>query len=127
MFLAFFHYFCAKIQHYSGTKVNSTKDPHTLYIEDYNYKLPDEYIAKYPLARRDDSKLLIYRNKEISEAKFSQIVDFLPSNTLLVFNNTKVIQARLRFIKSTGAQIEVFCLEPIQPADYAQSLGSNIE
>lgn len=127
MFLAFFHYFCAKIQHFSGIKVNSIKDPHTLYIEDYNYQLPDEYIAKYPLARRDDSKLLIYKNNEISETKFSQVVNFLPSNALLVFNNTKVIQARLRFIKSTGAQIEVFCLEPIQPADYAQSLGSTTE
>lgn len=127
MFLAFFHYFCAKIQHFSGTKVNSTKDPQTLYIEDYNYKLPDEYIAKYPLARRDDSKLLVYKNNEISETKFSKLVDFLPSNALLVFNNTKVIQARLRFTKSTGAQIEVFCLEPILPADYAQSLGSTTE
>ncbi len=127
MILAFFHYFCAKIQHFSGTKVNSTKDPHTLYIEDYNYKLPDEYIAKYPLARRDDSKLLVYRNNKISETKFSQVVDFLPPNSLLVFNNTKVIQARLRFTKSTGAHIEVFCLEPILPADYAQSLGSTTE
>ena len=127
MFLAIFHYFCAKIQHFSGTKVNSTKDPHSRYIEDYNYKLPDEYIAKYPLARRDDSKLLVYKNETISETKFSQVVEFLPSNALLVFNNTKVIQARLRFRKSTGAQIEVFCLEPIFPADYAQSLGANSE
>lgn len=127
MFLAFFHYFCAKIQHFSGTKVNSTKDPHTLYIEDYNYNLPDERIAKYPLARRDESKLLIYKNHEISETTFTQVVDYLPSNALLVFNNTKVIQARLHFIKSTGAQIEVFCLEPIQPADYAQSLGSTTQ
>ena len=126
----FWHFFITFVQKYnifSGTQVNSTKDPQTLYIEDYNYQLPDEYIAKYPLARRDDSKLLVYKHNEISESKFSKIVDFIPSNSLLVFNNTKVIQARLRFRKSTGAQIEVFCLEPIHPSDYAQSLGSTTE
>ncbi len=88
-------------------------------IEDYNYDLPDERIAKFPLKNRDASKLLVYNKGEISESKFSSIPDFLPDDSLLVFNNTKVIQARMQFAKPTGAQIEIFCLEPHQPNDYA--------
>ena len=87
-------------------------------IEDYNYSLPDERIAKFPLPKRDESKLLLYRNGEISESIFKHITDYLPQNSLMVFNNTKVIQARLHFRKETGALIEVFCLEPVQPNDY---------
>ncbi len=88
-------------------------------IEDYNYNLPDERIAKFPLENRDASKLLVYQNGEISESKFNTLPVFLPEDSLLVFNNTKVIQARMQFAKATGAQIEIFCLEPHQPNDYA--------
>ena len=88
-------------------------------IEDYNYSLPDERIAKFPLPKRDESKLLLYRNGEISESIFKHITDYLPQNSLMVFNNTRVIQARLLFQKETGARIEIFCLEPIEPHDYA--------
>ena len=94
-------------------------------IEDYNYGLPDERIAKYPLPQRDHSKLLVYRNGEISEDQFFHLNHYLPGNSLLVFNNTKVIQARMRFRKDTGAQIEIFCLEPRDPADYAQAFVQN--
>ena len=87
-------------------------------IEDYSYELPDDKIAKYPLTNRSDSKLLVY-NKSISEHKFEEIPALLPPNSLLLFNNTKVIQARLNFQKETGAHIEVFCLEPVEPADIA--------
>ena len=96
----------------------------TIYIDSFNYPLPDERIAKYPLDKRDDSKLLVYQNNSISESKFSNIASFLPENCLLVYNNTRVIQARLNFKKETGAKIEVFCLEPINPVDYALSLGT---
>ncbi len=90
-------------------------------IEDYNYPLPDGQIAKFPLAQRDTSKLLLNKNGELSEHSFSDLPSLLPENSLLVFNNTKVIQARLFFYKETGAQIEIFCLEPYLPADYALS------
>ena len=89
-------------------------------IAQYDYPLPDERIAKYPLAQRDASKLLLYKGGEIVEEKFSNLPLFIPSGALMVFNNTRVIQARLRFRKETGAQIEVFCLEPEQPCDYQQ-------
>ena len=89
-------------------------------IQDYNYALPDERIAKFPIAQRDHSKLLVYRHGKISEDIFYNIVDYLPSGALMVFNNTKVIQARLHFRKDTGALIEVFLLEPHEPADYEQ-------
>ena len=87
-------------------------------IAEYDYPLPDERIAKYPLAQRDTSKLLLYKGGEIREEKFVNLPNFIPQGALMVFNNTRVIQARLRFRKETGAQIEVFCLEPEQPADY---------
>ena len=89
-------------------------------IEDYNYALPEERIAKFPIARRDHSKLLIYRHGEVSEDIFYHLPEHLPEGALMVFNNTKVIQARLHFRKPTGALIEIFLLEPAQPADYEQ-------
>ncbi|MCQ2133166.1 MAG: S-adenosylmethionine:tRNA ribosyltransferase-isomerase [Bacteroidaceae bacterium] len=95
-------------------------------IADYNYDLPDSRIAKYPLTERDQSKLLIYRGNEngdkgtVSEDHFYNLPDYLPKGALMVFNNTKVIQARLRFQKQTGATIEVFLLEPYAPRDYEQ-------
>jgi S-adenosylmethionine:tRNA ribosyltransferase-isomerase len=104
--------------------VKNSTEINSISIEEYNYPLPDERIAKYPLPRRDSSKLLVYRDGEIQESVFSNIVDFLPADSLLVYNNTRVIQARLLFQKSTGAQIEVFCLEPVLPADYALSLSA---
>ena len=87
-------------------------------IEEYNYDLPDERIAKYPLAERDSSKLLLYRNGKVGEDVFHNLASYLPKGELMVFNNTKVIQARLHFHKTTGALIEVFCLEPHTPLDY---------
>ena len=89
-------------------------------IAEYDYPLPDERIAKYPLAERDTSKLLIYNKGVVCEERFSNLPQFVLQNSLMVFNNTKVIQARLRFRKETGALIEVFCLEPEQPCDYQQ-------
>ena len=89
-------------------------------IAEYDYPLPDERIAKYPLAQRDTSKLLIYNKGNINEDVFSSLPSYIPGDALMVFNNTKVIQARMRFRKETGAQIEVFCLEPERPADYQQ-------
>jgi S-adenosylmethionine:tRNA ribosyltransferase-isomerase len=85
-------------------------------IKDYTYHLPEEKIAQYPLPKRSDSKLLVF-NKTIQETNFSNIFTILPPDSLVVFNNTKVIQARLQFQKTTGASIEVFCLEPFNPTD----------
>ncbi len=90
-----------------------------IHISDYNYPLPDERIAKFPLPVRDQSKLLVYRHGEVSETIFTSLPDYLEPGQLMIFNNTKVIQARLHFRKETGALIEIFCLEPIQPNDYA--------
>ena len=106
-------------------------------IEDYNYPLPDERIAKYPLAERDQSKLLIYRNGQVTEDSFCSVGEYLPAGSLLIYNNTRVIQARLEFHKvpgdeairqkgdtATGARIEIFCLEPLVPRDYQLALGT---
>ncbi len=89
-------------------------------ISDYNYPLPDERIAKFPLAQRDHSKLLVYKHGQVSEDVFYHLPDYLPSGALMVFNNTKVIQARMHFRKSTGALIEIFLMEPAAPVDYEQ-------
>jgi len=96
-----------------------------IHIAEYNYPLPDERIARFPLEKRDESKLLLYRDGKINESKFKQIADFLPERALIVFNNTRVIQARMLFHKSTGAKIELFCLEPISPHDYALVFQQN--
>ncbi len=88
--------------------------PRQIRIKDFIYDLPDDRIAKYPLAERDLSKLLIYRDGKISEDIYRNISEHIPHNSLLVFNNTKVIQARLFFRNSTGAKIEIFCLEPAE-------------
>ena len=123
-------------------------------IEDYNYPLPDERIAKYPLAKRDTSKLLVYRDGQVSEDMFARVGEYLPTNSLLIYNNTRVIQARLEFYKNAvqefrssgvtseqaqgatkpstplnnevtrGARIEIFCLEPLSPHDYQLALGA---
>ena len=93
-------------------------DIQNIHIKDYSYDLPDERIAKFPLKKRDDSKLLIYKQGKISETVFNRVSEEIPDNTLLIFNNTKVIRARLLFYKETGAKIELFCLEPIAPNKY---------
>ena len=95
-------------------------DTKHIQIKNFNYNLPDERIAKFPLAKRDNSKLLLYRHGEVTEDVFHNIAQYLPKGALMVFNNTKVIQARLHFRKETGALIEVFLLEPYMPADYEQ-------
>ena len=91
--------------------------PH-IHIEDYNYPLPDERIAKYPLAQRDASKLLRYRDGKVDEFIFRQLPTLLPDNAIMVFNDTKVVPARLHFQKESGAHIEIFCLEPVKPVEY---------
>ena len=93
-------------------------DPRHIRISEYNYSLPEERIAKFPVAKRDHSKLLIYNHGEVGEDVFYNLPDYLPKDALMVFNNTKVIQARMHFRKSTGALIEVFLLEPAKPSDY---------
>jgi len=93
-------------------------DPKHIRISDYNYDLPDERIAKFPIAQRDHSKLLVYKHGEVSDDSFFHLPDYLPEGALMVFNNTKVIQARMHFRKETGALIEVFLLEPADPTDY---------
>ena len=89
-----------------------------IHIEDYNYDLPDEKIAKYPLPERDASKLLCYKDGLVTENRFKDIVQILPSDHLMVFNDTKVVPARLHFQRETGAHIEIFCLEPVLPEEY---------
>ena len=90
----------------------------------YDYELPEEKIARYPLERRDNSKLLTYKHGIIGQTTFNKLLDHLPANATLVFNNTKVIRARLKLQKDTGAQIEIFCLEPIEPIDIQQSFAT---
>ena len=94
-------------------------NPQQIQIKDFDYNLPDDRIAKYPLSKRDTSKLLVYKSGKIADSEFSSLPDFLPEDAMLVFNNTKVIQARMFFQKETGAKIEIFCLDPHSPHDYA--------
>lgn len=101
------------------------KDVQNISIEDYNYPLPDERIAKYPLSERDASKLLVLKDNKISSSHFNEIGDFLPKDSLLIFNETKVVRARLQFTKESGAAIEIFCLEPISGnGDYQVAFSS---
>ena len=86
--------------------------PGHIAISDFTYDLKDEQIAKYPVEPRDSSKLLLYKDGEIIESIYCNLSDYLPENSLLVMNNTKVVEARLLFTKSTGSTIEIFCLEP---------------
>ena len=101
------------------------KDVQNITIEDYNYPLPDERIAKYPLSERDASKLLVLKDDSIHSSHFKNIGDFLPKDSLLIFNETKVVRARLQFTKESGAAIEIFCLEPITGnGDYQLAFSS---
>ena len=99
-------------------QITGEKIAQNIRMDEYTYPLPEERIAKYPLKERENSKLLIYNNEEISHDNFSNLVKYLQPGSLLVFNETKVIRARLEFRKETGARIEIFCLEPYSPADY---------
>ena len=102
------------------------KEVQNISIEDYNYPLPDERIAKYPLSERDASKLLVLKNSEITSSHFKNISEFLPKDSLLIFNETKVVRARLQFTKESGAAIEIFCLEPITGnGDYQLAFSSS--
>ncbi|MDQ2752290.1 MAG: S-adenosylmethionine:tRNA ribosyltransferase-isomerase, partial [Bacteroidota bacterium] len=87
-----------------------------LLIKEFSYYLPEDKIALHPLAQRDESKLLIYKESRIEQSKYKYLAQFLPQNSFLVFNNTKVIGARLLFTKASGGTIEVFCLAP--PDEY---------
>lgn len=93
-------------------------------ISDYTYNLPEDKVAKYPLDKRDLSKLIIYKDSGITQDNFYSIADYLPESSLMLFNNTKVVPARIIFQKESGALIEIFCLEPVSPVDYAQSFSS---
>ncbi|MBR4755835.1 MAG: S-adenosylmethionine:tRNA ribosyltransferase-isomerase [Bacteroidales bacterium] len=95
-----------------------------IHIEDYHYDLPDERIAKYPLAERDSSKLLCYDGGKVSERIFRELPGLLPEDSVMVFNDTKVVPARLHFVRESGARIEVFCLEPVDPPEYNISFAS---
>lgn len=92
-------------------------------INDFDYDLPNERIAKFPLAERSESKLLVYDNGSISESRFRNVADHLPAGAMLVFNNTRVVRARIVMHKPSGARIEVFCLEPHRPADYERAFA----
>lgn len=96
-------------------------------IDDYNYDLPDERIAKFPLKERDHSKLLVFNKGALSDDVFYNLPQYLPKGALMVFNNTRVIQARMHFRKETGALIEVFLMEPAEPADYEQMFQSTVK
>ena len=87
-------------------------------IEDFTYELPDDRIAKYPLKYRDSSQLLSYKDGNIDKRSFSGISELIPDDSLMIFNDTKVVPARLHFQRPTGAHIEIFCLEPVQPEEY---------
>ncbi len=101
-----------------AARMETTISHKNIKISDFTYELPDERIAKYPLSQRDKSKLLTWQNGKIGEDVFENCTNYLPENAQLVFNNTRVIHARLFFRKETGAKIEIFCLEPVEPADY---------
>ncbi len=96
-------------------------------MQEYDYPLPEERIAKYPLPSRSDSKLLHYKDGIITERSFPDIVELIPEESLIVFNNTKVIRARIIMQKSTGARVEIFCLEPHSPADYERAFAARSE
>ncbi len=99
-------------------------DARHIQIKDFSYSLPDERIAKYPLAERDSSKLLIYDKGHVGESTFRHLPEYLPKGSLMIFNNTKVIRARLHFRKDTGALIEIFLLEPAEPVEYQENFVS---
>lgn len=119
--LAKYYYFCTWILFFTDYQGMTPQD---IRIQDYTYDLPQERIAKYPLEARDSSKLLVYNEGGISETVFSCIAGHLPAESIMVFNDTKVVPARMLFRKDSGALIEIFCLEPHLPEDYAVSFSA---
>ena len=116
---------CSPLPTFPSSQVSSSQlSSSQLQIKDFDYRLPDEAVAKYPLPDRDQSKLLVWENGVIKDQHFSNLPGLLPEGSMLIFNNTRVIKARLHFTKSTGARIEVFCLEPTHPHDYVLSFAS---
>jgi S-adenosylmethionine:tRNA ribosyltransferase-isomerase len=109
--------------HFDILRIFAPMKPDIL-IADYTYALPDERIARYPEATRDHSKLLRYDKGAMASYRFTELPNLLPNNALLVFNNTRVIPARMLFHKLSGALIEIFCLEPVSPANYEQCFGT---
>jgi len=101
------------------------KDPGNISIEDFTYELPDDRIARYPLKERDSSRLLVWNGSGITDRIFRDLPDLIAPGSLLVFNNTRVIRARLLFKKESGAAIEIFCLEPYEPREISQNLSSS--
>ncbi|MBR0084473.1 MAG: S-adenosylmethionine:tRNA ribosyltransferase-isomerase [Bacteroidales bacterium] len=93
-------------------------------IEDFNYSLPDERIAKYPIERRDRSKLLVYKDGHCADDIFCNLPGYLPEDSMMVFNDTKVVPARLFFRRDSGAHIEIFCLEPLEPSEYVRAFDA---
>ena len=93
-------------------------------IEDFNYSLPDERIAKYPIERRDRSKLLVYKDGHCTDDIFCNLPGYLPEDSMMVFNDTKVVPARLFFRRDSGAHIEIFCLEPLEPSEYVRAFDA---
>ena len=93
-------------------------------IDDFDYDLPEARIAKFPLPERSASKLLVYDRGAIGERRFAELGEVLPAGSLLVFNNTRVIRARIIMHKPSGARVEVFCLEPHDPADYERAFAA---
>lgn len=93
-------------------------------IEDFNYSLPDERIAKYPIERRDRSKLLVYKDGLCTDDTFFNLPGYLPEDSMMVFNDTKVVPARLFFRRDSGAHIEIFCLEPLEPSEYVRAFDA---
>lgn len=104
--------------------INSQQMIPEIRIEDFNYTLPDDRIAKYPLNERDSSKLLCYKDGIPEESVFRKLPEYLPEGSLMVFNDTKVVPARLHFVRDTGAHIEIFCLEPVLPEEYVSSFAA---
>lgn len=101
-------------------------NPKEIHISEYNYPLPDELIARHPLAQRDACRLLVrYADGTLADRRFHELPDLLPADAMLVYNNTRVINARLRMHKDSGALIEIFCLEPVSPADYEQAFATS--
>ena len=113
----------AKLTNFADS-TTSMSNNRRISVDEFRYQLPGSSIARYPLPDRDQSRLLLFREGSVHHKRFSDLPQELPAGSWMVFNNTKVIQARLSFRKSTGARIEVFCLEPVEPADYQQSFES---
>ena len=95
-----------------------------IHIKDYNYPLTDDRIAKYPLPERDGSKLLRYEDGKVDEYIFRDLPELLPPSSVMVFNDTKVVPARMHFQRASGAHIEIFCLQPVDPAEYSTVFAS---